>query len=105
METIEHRLVEYLRTKASADNPITGAKIARVLGIKGSVRVRGIVNLLRAQYHIPIASCRTGYFIAQTPEQLTETKASLHGRALSILRALGGIKKSFNSDRQGRLAL
>jgi biotin operon repressor len=80
----------------TADKPVLGAKLAQVSGLSGQ-EVRKVVNEAR-QEHLPIGSCKTGYYWARTQEELLVTIRDLTGRAKQIMRAAEGLRACFKQE-------
>ena len=71
---------------------ITSAEISRLTNIADST-IRHIINESRANF-IPIASDKSGYFMAETPEELNHTIAQINSRIHKMIQAREGLKKA-----------
>lgn len=71
---------------------ITSAEIKQLTNLTGS-EIRRIVNEARANF-APIASDTTGYFIAETPDELNHTIAQINSRIHKMIQAREGLKKA-----------
>lgn len=68
-------------------------------------RLRKLVSELREEGIALCGTPATGYYMAQTPEELRETCAFLEHRALHSLRKLSQMKKVSLPDLMGKLML
>ena len=74
------------------DNRITSTEISQSTALKGAT-IRRIINNSRANF-IPIASDSSGYFIAETPDELDHTIAQINSRIHKMIQAREGLKKA-----------
>ena len=81
------------------ENPIKAYQIKAKLGIS-SVKIREIVNELRADDNLPICSDSTGYFYARNKAEALHTISQLRSRAKHIHLAADGILANFKDEDQ-----
>ena len=84
------------------ENPIKSYQIKAKLGIS-SVKIREIVNELRADDNLPICSDSTGYFYARNKAEALHTINQLRSRAKHIHRAAEGVLSYFEEENQLQL--
>lgn len=92
-------------------NPITGGKLAALMGWQGhngkngDARVRGAVAYLRVEQHLPIGSEGNGYFWAVKAQELDGTLEHLRARVSRIAAVVHGVSAARDNlmVEQGRL--
>ena len=90
----EERLLAYLEGACSGrDYRVGGKELERTLNLSGT-ELRKLVNRLRQQ-NKPIASDQTGYFYAQTIQNLKKMRAGLDA-------AIRGLERSLDDFPVGR---
>ncbi len=68
-------------------------------------QVRRLVEQLRATGHHVCAHPETGYFMAETPEELDRTCEFLYERAMTSLRQVAAMRRISLPDLRGQLHL
>ena len=99
-------LAEYLHTyHLGTASAVTSRELELTFSIRG-IEVRHLVNLLRRQ-GIPIASNGSGYFYAETEQEVLATIIHLTRRISGIAAAIQGLNRSAEGldTRQLRLPL
>ena len=71
---------------------ITQKEITRATGIYGHT-TRKAINSLRSDF-VPICSDRYGYFIADDPNDISDTMADINSRIHMMIRAREGLAKA-----------
>ena len=84
------------------ENPIKAYQIKAKLGIS-SVKVREMVNEMRADDRLPVCSDATGYFYARDKSEALHTINQLRSRAKHIHRAAEGVLSYFEEENQLQL--
>lgn len=97
-------LVNVLVSHIGAKNGITADEIARQLSIPPR-RVRSLVSDLREEGVAVCGTPTTGYFVAETPQELEETCQFLRGRALHSLMLESKLRKVALEDLIGQMRL
>ena len=103
-------LLVALRDHIGRANGVTGTALAReVIGAEptpGDERiVRRLVVELRREGHHVCAHPASGYYLAQSPEELDDTIAFLRDRALSSLEQIAAMKRVSVPDLFGQFKL
>lgn len=80
--------------KHREDNPVYSLKLEELFNLSGS-NVRDIVRELRRE-GFPIANSKSGYYYAESFEQIKGTVNDLEGRARSLIITANKLRKSFN---------
>ena len=84
------------------ENPIKAWEIKAKLGIS-SVKVREMVNEMRADDNLPICSDASGYFYARDKSEAIHTINQLRSRARAIHQAAQGVLAHFEDENQLQL--
>jgi hypothetical protein len=71
----------------------------------GERQLRQCITRLRERGHAVCAHPDTGYFIAETPDELDRTCEYLHARAMASLRQIARMKGISEPDLRGQLHL
>ena len=71
---------------------ITSNEISQLTNVTGAT-IRKIINNSRANF-VPIASDGSGYFMAETPDELDHTIAQINSRIHKMIQAREGLKKA-----------
>lgn len=87
-----------------AGNGITAAALARELNVS-TRQLRGMISDLRDDGVAICASPETGYFIAETAEELEITCQFLHARAMHSLVLISRLRKVPLPDLLGQMKL
>lgn len=103
-------LLVALRDHIGRANGVTGTALAReVIGeepTRGDERiVRRLVVELRREGHHVCAHPASGYYLAESPEELADTIAFLRDRAMSSLEQIAAMKRVSVPDLFGQFKL
>lgn len=109
-ELTRDQLLAALRSHIGRANGIGARDLCRemfgMFADPGTERaLREMVNELRREGHHICAHPSTGYFLAETPEELAETCTFLIDRALSSLTQVSAMKRVSIPDLFGQLKL
>lgn len=97
-------LAEYLQKyHPGASNAVTSRELELAFSIKG-IEVRHLVNLLRRK-GVPIASNGSGYFYAETDQEVRATVNHLTRRISGIAAAIQGLNRSSERFDTGQIRL
>ncbi len=102
----EARVWEILRHRRGKDACLLGPTIAERTGIQYT-EVRSIISHLVNDHGKLIASCGRGYYIPQTPEEISQATRSLRHRGIMILLRASRLQKLSIDEvyGQGKLEL
>lgn len=92
------------RDHRGRDNGIHAAELARRVGIVPR-ELRKLVSLMREDGEPIAATPETGYFIAETPDEIAVCCAFLRQRAMHSLRLEAQMKRISLADLMGQLHL
>ena len=70
---------------------VSGKELARLAGLENTQQLRKIIHSLRVQGE-PICSNNSGYWMAQTDEELMASSRQIERFALSVLSAARGMR-------------
>ena len=96
--SLKYHLLMVIKDKTKA-NPIKASELKVKLGIS-TVKIRELVNQLRAVDHKPIGSDSSGYYYCSTISEASHTINQLRSRAKHIHRAADGILANFKDEAQ-----
>lgn len=104
------QLLAALRNHIGRTNGVTVTALAReVLGVEPTRRderaLRHLVVELRSEGHHICAHPGTGYFLAESAEELDDTITFLRDRAMSSLQQIAAMKRISVPDLWGQLHL
>lgn len=109
MSTTVDLLLAVLRHHIGRRNGVTAATLVAEIRVRGEAcnarLVRQLVTTLREKGHHVCAHPTTGYFLAETAEELTDTRRFLHHRAMSSLRQIAAMDRVSLPDLLGQLKL
>lgn len=97
-------LLNLLAFHQGRDHGIKARDLARVTGVTER-QLRTLISALREQGIAICATPETGYFMAVTPEELSESCKFLHDRAMHSLRRASQMQKISLPDLFGQLML
>ena len=90
---LDNSIAEYLKAYHTGEaQAVTSRELETVFRIRGPC-LRKAVNRLRGD-GVPICSCDSGYYYAETVEELDHTIRQLFSRIKRILHAVLGLKKA-----------
>lgn len=102
-------LLMVLRNHIGRANGVTASALVReIYGYEAPLAerfVRHVVADLRNAGHHVCAHPSDGYFLAESAEELDETCAFLHARAMSSLKQIAAMKRISVPDLHGQLHL
>jgi len=102
-------LLAVLQRHIGRRNGATVTQLERALLDAGWIvtqrQIRKLVELLRLDGHHVCAHPRTGYYIAETAEELLETCSFLHARAMTSLVQVARMRGVSVPDLRGQLRL
>jgi biotin operon repressor len=85
-------------------NGILGATLADLVVVNPR-KLREVIQELREQGHHVCGTPESGYFLAETPDELEETCQFLQGRALASLRQVAAMRRVSLPDLFGQIHL
>jgi hypothetical protein len=102
----ERRVWRSVSERAGRERAILGPRLAEMTGLD-YVSIREIIAHLVNDHGMLIASCSRGYFVPETPEEITTATKSLRHRAIMILLRASRLQKTSLEAvfHQGRLEL
>ncbi len=103
-ETTKDDLLEVLQKHIGRGNGATAESLAATLGIPQR-RVRKLISELRMNAHAVCGHPATGYFLAETREELLETCEFLRGRAMHSLTMESRLLNTTLLDLMGQMKL
>lgn len=80
-------------------------KITGISNAAGERRLRSVIESLRDAGHGVCAHPSTGYFLAETEDELNDTCDWLYARAMSTLKKVAAMKRVDLPDLRGQLRL
>lgn len=80
--------------------PIKSEELEQLFGVKGP-SIRNIIRQLRRTGH-PIAESNKGYYYADSFEMIRDTVEDLEGRAKSLLKTAGCLRRRFAKQSSGK---
>ena len=105
---MKDRLLQVLSHHIGADNGAGVAALARAVrgytaGPADERKIRQAIEELRAEGHHICAHPSTGYYIAETDDELDRTCTFLYRRAMTSLRQVAAMKRVSLPDLAGQL--
>lgn len=80
------------------DKRITAKRITELTGLDGA-HIRAEINRLRSEF-VPIASDQRGYYIAETPDDLSGTIAHINHRIHKMIAAREGLRRAIEKMQE-----
>ena len=103
------RVLAELSERRGASNGISAKLlVGRLMGEEspgGERELRSVIEALRVAGHAICATPETGYFLANTDEEINKTLSFLYTRAMTSLRQVAGVKRVALPDLRGQLRL
>ena len=105
---MKDRLLQVLSHHIGADNGTSVSQLARAIvpvfpTPADERRIRHAIEELRAEGHHICAHPSTGYYIAETDDELDRTCTFLYRRAMTSLRQVAAMKRVSLPDLAGQL--
>lgn len=104
----QHTLLAALHIGRSSGQSMSDL-VAKVLGKPGSSgderEARAVIMEMRNKGHHICGTPETGYYMAETDEELQDTCEWLYARALASLRQISAMKRVATPDLRGQLNL
>ena len=89
----EHIVWSALKYRLGKESAVLGPALAECAGITYT-EVRSIIAHLVNDHGMLIASCGRGYYVPQTPEEISEATKSLRHRGIMILLRASRLQKT-----------
>ena len=99
LTTTQQKTLQILIHDTSEKEPITGANIAKRVGINMKIDkegMRAVIHALRLK-NFPVCATSRGYFYAKTSAELSKFIVKLQARVISQEQSLKGLKESFHN--------
>lgn len=103
------RVLAALADRRGAANGVSAKRLVCLLtgeeSAAGERELRSVIEALRVAGHPVCATPASGYFLANTDEEMNTTCAFLYSRAMTSLRQVAGVKRVALPDLRGQLRL